>query len=87
VDRLEDDLAFPNFAHGPPRGASEIAKALGVSSRPKGGSPGAVPGAPGVGVPSSKKGVTRRGAGGLVTLFWRLVAPASTAATIARGES
>jgi hypothetical protein len=40
-----------------------------------------------VGVPSTKKGITRRGAGGLVTLFLRLVAPASRAAIIARGES
>ena len=59
---------------------------MGVAFRPKGESPGAVPGPPQDRVPSSKKGSTRLGAGGLVTLFLRLVAPASRAATIARGE-
>ena len=48
----------------------------GVNGASKAGSPGA-------GVPSSKKGVTRRGAGGLVTSR-RGGGPASTAATIAR---
>ena len=34
----------------------------------------------------AKKGITRSGAGGLVTLFWRSVALASTAAASTRGE-
>ena len=34
----------------------------------------------------AKKGITRSGAGGLVTLFWRSVALASTAAATTRGE-
>ncbi len=54
----------------------------GVNGAPKGRVP------PGKEVPSSKnKGITRRGAGGLVTLSWRGEPPEPTAATDARGES